>query len=322
MGSVRPMLRLMVLGVLAFTALAAVAAFAFLRPSGTGATPANTMVVDAVPYQVDDDGDGLYDEDPGGLSHQGEGVDADGDNSIDEDNPGTAANDVDAARTVAGSGPFDVSVNITWGGTPEDRWSGYRATLAYDDSTLEFVAMLDMSEDDVPDSWAYTGLGLSVMDIAVVELDRDGDEETDALSGGSNRTDGTIDTSGQAFVVRFRCVGSGSSPLHLTTLAEDPTYGSGTQGGDFQFLPTALVDASVTCSPNPPTPTPTSTPPPAVGGVAELPDVSGRPGEVPGSAARGSRSSTAGYVAMAGAVVAATLAAGIGAWRLRARRPR
>jgi hypothetical protein len=73
------MLRLIVLGVLVFTALAAVAAFAFLRPSGMGATPANTMVVDAVPYQIDDDGDGLYDEDPGGLSHQGEGDDADGD---------------------------------------------------------------------------------------------------------------------------------------------------------------------------------------------------------------------------------------------------
>jgi hypothetical protein len=278
------------------------------------------MAVDAVPYQVDDDGDGLYDEDPGGLADQGEGVDADGDTSIDEDNPDTAANDVDPVRAVAGSGPFDVSLNITWDGTPEDQWNGYRATLVYDDAILEFVAMLDMTGDGALDSWAYTGLGFAVLDLAVVELDRDGDGGTDALSGTSRRTVGTTDSSGQALVARFRCVGSGSSFLHLTTLAEDPTYGSATYGYDFEPLPTGLVDASINCSLNASTPTPTSTPPPAVGGVAELPDVSGMPGQAAGSAAHGSRSSTASYVAIAGAVVAATLAAA--AWRLRGWRPR
>jgi hypothetical protein len=315
------MLRLIVLGVLAFTALAPVAAFAFLRPLGMGATPANTMAVDALPYQVDDDGDGLYDEDPGGLSHQGERVDADGDTSIDEDNPGTAADDVDAERTIVGSGTFDASVNIAWGGADEDRWNGYRAALAYDDSILEFVATLDVTADGTLDSWAFTGLGRSVLDLSVVELDQDGDGKTDALRGGSSQTSGATGSSGQALVVRFRCVGSGSSPLHLITLVEDPTHGSATYDYDFQFLPTDLLDASITCSLNAPTPTPTSTPPPAVGGVAELPDMSGMPGEAAGSAAHGSRPFTVRYVATVGAVVAATLAAAAGAWRLRAWRP-
>jgi hypothetical protein len=59
-----------------------------------------------------------------------------------------------------------------------------------------------------------------------------------------------------------------------------------------------------------PTPTPTSTPGPAVGGIAELPDV----GESP-------RSSAFPYIPLAGAVAALTALAA-GAWYARSRRHR
>ncbi len=302
-----------VVGALTITAMA-VGTSVLSRPSGTRAHPANTMAVDAIPYQVDDDGDGLFDEDPGGLPHQGEGVDADVDGLIDEDDPTTTANSVDASRTVGGPIPLDVSVNVTWSGSAEDRWHAYQLTLAYDDSILAFVPTLDTTFDQILDSWAYTGLGGgTIMDATVTEYDRDEDGKTDALCGGSLRYSGTSDAGGQALVARFRCIANGTSPLHLVTLAEDPVCGSATMETERVPLPTNLVDAGITCSLGTPTPS-------AVGGIAERPPLAvGAPDRELGAAAEGSFWLKGRGAAVAVGLIVGVGAAAAGAWFMQRR---
>jgi len=53
---------------------------------------------------------------------------------------------------------------------------------------------------------------------------------------------------GPVHTVTFHCAAEGTSPLHLVSLDEDPTFGTTTSAGPSLVIPTTLIDASVTCS--------------------------------------------------------------------------
>jgi len=197
-------------------------------------------------------------------------VDADGDTDVDEDGPTTAANAVDASRTIAsGTAVFDVSFNVQWGGTgictgptpdPLCYW-GYEVQVGYNPAILQFVPTLDANGDgSVLDSWAYTNLGLASSIAVVAPQDTNGDTVADALYGGASRpTNTTSNQSGQAIVARFRCVGVGTSPLHLRDGPDGSSFPSRLLAAGGVELPTSLADASITCEAAEPTPTPTRT---------------------------------------------------------------
>jgi hypothetical protein len=210
--------------VVALAVVAAVAVAWVLLPSSAGANPSNIISIDVIPYQVDDDGDTLVDEDPVDVpgSAAGTGIDSDGDTAVDEDGPSTVADAVETSRTVLGSTPFDVSVNLTWGGTPEERYQGYQMVLQYDASILAFMPTQDANADTFPESGTYTGLGGVVFYWSDGAFDADGDTLVDAVPGGAARVSGTSDASGQAVLLRLKCVGNGTSPLHLMAAIEDP----------------------------------------------------------------------------------------------------
>jgi hypothetical protein len=170
--------------------------------------------------------------------------------AVDAD-PGTGP--VDASVTRVAGGEFDVSINVT---RAASAYQGYQAKLLFDDGMIVFVPTTDLTGDTVNESWTYTGLGSMTLNAAVTQIDGDGDTITDSLYGFSARTPGTTSATGQAVVVRLRCVTTGASALHLVTLSEDPAFGT-TTGDQLGFsISTSLADASVTCQ----APTPTSTP--------------------------------------------------------------
>ncbi len=215
---------LVVFGMLALVAaVAAVAAFSLLRPSGTEAV----------------------------LTHNLMSADAVG---------GDNCSPIDATHTVTGTGNFVVSACITWDGT--DNYKGYNLKVSFDDGILVFVGTDDLSDppDSVLESWHYTGLGLMVFDSAVTQFDiNPANGLTDTLFGGSARNSGLTNVSGAAVDATFQCVGDGTSPLHLLTSADDPQQYTTTLGTGGITLTTDLVDASITCQ-GVPTPTPISTP--------------------------------------------------------------
>jgi hypothetical protein len=70
----------------------------------------------------------------------------------------------------------------------------------------------------------------------------------DSVFGGSALGIGTTTATGQAHLMRLKCVSEGTSPLHLMTLGEEPIYGSTTLAPGGDAIPTDLNDAEVTCA--------------------------------------------------------------------------
>jgi hypothetical protein len=234
--------------VLASLALVMVAFAAGNRGTGNGATmaqaePANAMSVDAV---------------SGGA--------------------------IDASRSVTTADPFDVDIYIQHGGGPSLDYSWYEAILCFDPGVLDFVPAADLDRDGTAESWAYTDLGEMRAHVAVWERSGGcpGNPANTRLYGASSASVGQTSTSGVAATATFRCVGSGTTTLHLVSQAEDGGFFAQTGGTGGVSLPTTLADAVITCSPPPtatpcppdvctptatpqpePTPTPTPTPDPS-----------------------------------------------------------
>jgi hypothetical protein len=172
-------------------------------------------------------------------------------------------------------------------------YTGYRISIEFDDSILSFVPV-------GPFDIVYTGLGSMVFDAQALVLDCDSDTNPEVF-GGSYRASGTTTATGKADIIRFQCVGQGTTSLHFATITECPDYGSTTMTLLGETLPTSLVDATVVCGDAAPTPTPL----PSVGGIAELPSIAVTSDEEVGVFNGDSGWSASGYAALACGVVVA-----------------
>jgi len=121
---------------------------------------------------------------------------------------------------------FDVDVNVS---QADSGYTGYQAYLSWDMSMLAYVD---------PPGVTYTGLGSMVLDATPWVV-------ADGVRFGSARVSGYSYATGTAARVRLKCIGTGTSPLHLVSLVEDPAYG--TKLGGPPGVPTWLVDDEVTC---------------------------------------------------------------------------
>jgi len=163
---------------------------------------------------------------------------------------------VDASTTVTGTDPFDVDIMVT------DAPIAYKveqyklqwdpALLAYDSETPTLLDGLTIcGSPTVGANTVYNSCAALAPTTAT----------------------------GAVHTVTLHCVGTGTSPLHLVTVVEDPTFGTSTTGEAGVKINTALTDASITCAfdtPTPttatatPTPTPTPTPTATPGGWNEM----------------------------------------------------
>jgi hypothetical protein len=149
--------------------------------------------------------------------------------------PGGAVNPV---RWWLGGSPFDIDVVLTAAG---ESYAGYDLALSYDDQILQFVPTADLDGDTVLESWAYTGLGSMSLNATVMRSDLDGDTVLEKLAGGSGRSSGTISATGAVVTARFRCIGNGTSAVHLVS------PGTTTLGVGGATIDTSLADANVSC---------------------------------------------------------------------------
>ncbi len=146
---------------------------------------------------------------------------------------------VDASTTVTDTERFDVDILVT------DAPNAYKAeqyTLRWDPGLLVF------------DSETPTQLGgLEYCSFATLRVGGD------TVYSGCAALAPTTAT-GVVHKVTLRCLGEdGTSSLHLVSPAEEPSFGTTTASGPGEYIPTHLIDASVTCE-LPPTPTATATP--------------------------------------------------------------
>jgi len=227
--------------------------------------------------------------------------------AVDAD-PSTEGIDTSASRIVAEE--FDVSTNIAAVGTP---YFSYWMLMEFDDDILAFVPVGTMNI-------VYTGLGNMWSDATALVQDTDSDGLPEVY-GESARNAGTTPATGRANYVRFRCAAPGTTSLHFLMSSETTGLYTSMLDADVNFITTILQDAAITCSPAAPSPTPTATPLPGVGGIAELPALSGiqtGPSDA-STAGPGPRAakSTALALAATGAVAMAALA-----WYARRRRLR
>lgn len=102
---------------------------------------------------------------------------------------------------------FDVDFNIA---EADSGYAGFHGYLEWDDTVLAYVD---------PPGVTYTGLGGMVLDATPVFVG-------DGVRFGSGRVSGMSYTTGTAARVRLQCIGTGTSPLHLVSLAEDPAFGT------------------------------------------------------------------------------------------------
>lgn len=131
---------------------------------------------------------------------------------------------LDATRTVSGDEPFAVDVEVVEVSGP------YRAVqfkLRWDAAVLAYV-----------DQEYHEPLELGFCQLPSIE--------EAAIYGGCAGQIATLFT-GAIVTVMMRCVGSGTSPLHLVTLAEDRDFGSGLAFDAGLAFPSTYRDASVTC---------------------------------------------------------------------------
>jgi len=149
---------------------------------------------------------------------------------------------VDTARTVTGGGNFDVSINVT---AATILYDTYQWKLVWDPSVLALNA----------GAHSTGGLFSSCADFTATASDV---ATFCGPSAGEQAFIGVVDT------LTFHCIATGTSSLHLLSLAEDGANGTTTiaSGGT---VGTDLTDATITCNvptptPVPPTNTPISTP--------------------------------------------------------------
>ena len=150
---------------------------------------------------------------------------------------------IDTWRYMVGTNPFEMDIVVTAAGSP---YAGYNALLAYDDQVLEFVPTVDLDGDTTLESWTYTSLGGMSLDATVSMSDADGDTVPDRAVGGSARASGTTPATGAVITGRFRCIGNGTSAVHLVTTSESATS-STTLGVGGATIDTSLADANVWC---------------------------------------------------------------------------
>ena len=151
---------------------------------------------------------------------------------------------VDSARTVKGTGPFDVDIAITAAKNP---YSGYQFVLSYDDQVLALLPTTDVDRDGTLESWTYSRLSGATLDAEVVQRDLDRDAALDQAAGGSVLLSGAASATGVIATVRFQCVGNGASPIHLVAPGEGSLSTTTlAQGG--AAIDTSVADAWITCS--------------------------------------------------------------------------
>ena len=80
----------------------------------------------------------------------------------------------------------------------------------------------------------------------VSSTDLDGDTEPETPVGGAARSSGTTTATGAVVTARFRCVGNGTSAVHLVTTGES-VFGTTTIGDNAAVIDTSLADAGVSC---------------------------------------------------------------------------
>lgn len=132
---------------------------------------------------------------------------------------------VDATATVTGTSSFDVDVVMD---KAVSGYQGYQYKLQWDPAVLAYDGQKDLkpaqmvlcANPTTTESTVYTGC------IRVSE---------------DTTYTGPINT------VTFRCIASGTSPLHLVSLTEEWDFGSTAIGYAGVTIETSLVDASVTC---------------------------------------------------------------------------
>lgn len=148
---------------------------------------------------------------------------------------------IDSSRTVTGTDPFDVDIVITEATT---LYQGYQYKLQWDAAVLAF----DVETHLMPAE-------LSLCPGAFVE--------GNTVIAGCVRELGVTTFTGPVSRATFHCLGAGTSPLHLISLAEDAAYGSSVLAAGGDIIETALADAQITCGAGGAAPAATATPGPS-----------------------------------------------------------
>lgn len=130
----------------------------------------------------------------------------------------------DATRTVSGDEPFGVDVNVVEVSGP---YKAVQFKLRWDAAVLAYV-----------DQEYHEPIELGFCQLPSFE--------EGGIYGGCAGQIATVFT-GAIATVKMRCVGSGTSPLHLVTFAEDPDFGSGLAFDPGLTFPSTYRDASITC---------------------------------------------------------------------------
>ena len=143
---------------------------------------------------------------------------------------------IDPTRTVTDTSQFNVGVNITTAG---QAYQAYQYMLQWDPAVLAYDSQTNLKPDDLLSCSAPVVTGSSVF--------------------GGCASSGTTTFTGAVNRVTLHCVGTGTSPLHLVTLNEDPNFGTSTIDDSAAFITTDLTHASLTCQLAAFTPTSTAT---------------------------------------------------------------
>lgn len=132
---------------------------------------------------------------------------------------------VDSVRAVPDTAPFDVDIVIVEASTP---YAGYQYKLQWDAGVLAYDGEMSLES-----------AGLTLCAVPSVS--------GNTVLGGCANDQGTLTFTGPVNRVTFHCLGTGTSPIHLVTLAEDASFGSValTTGG--VQVDTTLADAQITC---------------------------------------------------------------------------
>jgi hypothetical protein len=132
---------------------------------------------------------------------------------------------LDATRLVADRNPFDVDIVIL---SVDAGYGAYQYKLEWDPSILAY----DGEKHLMP---------------AELNVCADAQVATNDIYTGCARAGGNATFTGPLETVTLHCIGTGTSQLHLKTIAEDPDFGTSVISDVAYYMNTALTDASVTC---------------------------------------------------------------------------
>jgi len=136
-----------------------------------------------------------------------------------------AGDEVDESLTGTGEQFFEVDI-VTEEAGPG--YQGYQYWLEWDPGVLEYEG----AEDFKPEELSLCATPSPARGV---------------LYGGCVRVSGDTFFVGPLSRVTFKCVGKGTSSLHLKPIAEDPHFGTSLLTYRGAVVATALFDASVTC---------------------------------------------------------------------------